>query len=316
MIAHVPPEHGRAFRHEALLYAGDAEFVAGTAPFIREGVRAGEPVMVVVDDRKIGLLREELDDERDAVGFLDMGEVGQNPARIIPLWRRFVDEHVRPGKGARGIGEPIWPERTPAELTECQRHESLLNVAFDGDVPWSLLCPYDAAALPDDVLEEARRSHPVMSARGRESASELYDAEAVRRPFGGRLPEPYGPVSELRYGAREIADVRSFVRGFARSAGLADEAVDDLVLAVSELATNSVRHATGAGTVRLWIEGETVLCEIRDGGTIDEPLVGRVVPPPDALGGRGIWIVNQLCDLVQVRSSREGTVVRLHMHGA
>ena len=85
------------------------------------------------------------------------------------------------------------------------------------------------------------------------------------------------------------------------------------MIAVSELATNSVRHATGAGTVSLWTEETTLLCEIRDGGVIEDPMVGRVEPSVDALSGRGIWIVNQLCDLVQVRSSRRGTAVRIHM---
>jgi hypothetical protein len=43
-----------------------------------------------------------------------------------------------------------------------------------------------------------------------------------------------------------------------------------------------------------------------------EPLVGRVRPTPDAQSGRGVWIANQLCDLVQIRSGRSGTVVRVH----
>jgi hypothetical protein len=34
-------------------------------------------------------------------------------------------------------------------------------------------------------------------------------------------------------------------------------------------------------------------------------------PRDAANGGHGMWLANQLCDLVQVRSSRAGTVVRL-----
>ena len=44
------------FRHEALLYAGWAEFVAGTVPFIRDGLEAGEPVLVVESAEKIEML--------------------------------------------------------------------------------------------------------------------------------------------------------------------------------------------------------------------------------------------------------------------
>jgi anti-sigma regulatory factor (Ser/Thr protein kinase) len=232
-----------------------------------------------------------------------MEEVGRNPARIIPMWRRFVDENAGPGVPVRGIGEPIWPGQSADELSECQRHESLLNVAFGDGRAWSLLCPYDSRSLPDDVLEEARRSHGP-------------DADSAPDPFSGNLPEPVGPVAELRYGLADVADVRAFVRRFAEDAGLERLATENLVLAASELATNSIRHATGAGAVRLWTDADELLCEVRDGGLIEDPLVGRVVPPADALGGRGIWIVNQLCDLVQVRSSRQGTAVRVHMRRA
>jgi anti-sigma regulatory factor (Ser/Thr protein kinase) len=311
MSATAAPERGAAFCHEALFYGSDDEFLSGTLEFIREGTRAGEPVLAVVDARKIEILSAELNGDAGLVRFVEMQTVGQNPARIIPLWRDFVDEHVEPGQAARGIGEPVWPGRTGPEISECQRHEALLNVAFEGGSPWSLLCPYDASALPDDVLEEARRSHPVVTHEG---ASHSYDAEAMRRPYGGELPEPFGDVRELRYGAGEIADVRKFVRGFAAERGLGLSETENLVLAASELATNSVRHATGAGSARVWTEGGTLFCEIRDAGLIEDPLVGRVVPPVDALGGRGVWIVNQLCDLVQVRSSGAGTAVRVHIH--
>jgi hypothetical protein len=57
-----------------------------------------------------------------------------------------------------------------------------------------------------------------------------------------------------------------------------------------------------------------VICEISDAGSIADPLVGRENPPVDRLGGRGLWMANQLCDLVQVRSGAFGTVVRLHVH--
>lgn len=301
------------FRHSALFYDGDDEFLDRTLAFVRAGLAAGEPALVVVDARKIGLIRDELDGDAEGVEFLDMALIGRNPARIIPRWQQFVDERVRPGTPGRGIGEPIWPQRSASELSECQRHERLLNLAFDGGTPWKLMCPYDTRRLGDDVLEEARRSHPILRDGATERPSDAYEPETAPRPFAGELAAAPSDAAEFHYGAGDLPGVRRFAAARATEAGLAADTVADLVLAVSELATNSVRHATGAGRLRLWTEGGTLLCEICDGGLIDEPLVGRIVPPADAIGGRGIWIVNQLCDLVQVRSSERGTVIRLHM---
>jgi len=89
--------------------------------------------------------------------------------------------------------------------------------------------------------------------------------------------------------------------------------VDDLVLAVNELASNTIYHGGGLGKLRIWRDGETVLCEVIDRGRITEPLVGRIQPTPEQWTGRGLWLVNQLCDLTQIRSNAAGSVVRLHM---
>jgi anti-sigma regulatory factor (Ser/Thr protein kinase) len=52
--------------------------------------------------------------------------------------------------------------------------------------------------------------------------------------------------------------------------------------------------------------------EVEDEGLIEEPLVGRIRPDHTQLSGRGLWLANQLCDLVQIRSGMHGTTVRLH----
>src|SRR3712207_5794849 len=94
------------FSHEALLYAGERDFVRRTAAFAREGAAAGEPVLVMVGGEKIDALRAELGDDVEGVRFADMREVGANPARIIPAWRDFAAEHA--GRRLRGVGEPVW----------------------------------------------------------------------------------------------------------------------------------------------------------------------------------------------------------------
>lgn len=298
------------FVHEALLYAGDAGFLEGTVPFIVQGVESGEPVMVAVSAARIELLRSELNGHGDAVSFVDMELIGGNPARIIPAWDDFVSDA---GAGpVRGIGEPIGPDRSPAALVECQHHEVLLNLAFASRPGWWLLCPYDVEALDRHVIDEAVRSHPFVLEGGahRESASYSDAAPAgVHQP----LPEPTTAVQELhfRFG-RPLAPVRRFVSDSASRHGLEAAQVAELLVAVNELVTNSVCHGGGEGVVRVWHERDEVVCEVRDRGLIDEPLAGRRLPTHHHEGGRGLWIVNQLCDLVQIRSTTDGTVVRLH----
>jgi anti-sigma regulatory factor (Ser/Thr protein kinase) len=303
-----------SFRHEALFYSGRDDFVRRTASFLRGAVAAEEPALVVVDATKIGLLREELDGSAQHVYFADMAEVGGNPARIIPAWRDFVSRHARSGRRRRGIGEPIWPERSAAELAECQRHESLLNLAFAGSPSWWLLCPYDTEALDPAVVEEARRTHPFVleDGVGRESA-DYYGLEEIAAPFDEPLPEPQVPTAELAFEAGPLEPLRWFVGRHAANAGFDEARAADLVLAVHELATNSLRHGGGRGTLRIWREPDKLICEVRDGGRIADPMVGRELPAQGRTDGRGLWLANQLCDLVQIRCFPTGSVVRLHM---
>jgi anti-sigma regulatory factor (Ser/Thr protein kinase) len=305
-------EHG--FRHEAMLYAGEEGFVTATLPFIRAAVAAGEPILVVVDAHKIDRLRAELGDDAAHVAFEDMAGVGTNPARIIPAWSEFVDAHARPGRRLRGIGEPIWAGRTAAELVECQRHECLLNLAFADAADFWLACPYDTTALDADVIERAHQSHPVLVQDGAacESATFL-DRLTVAEPFAEPLPAPPPDAREIAFDGQTLFGLRGLVATRAGDAGLDALRASDLVLAVHELATNSVRHGGGHGVLRLWHDSETVVCEVRDAGRIDHPLAGRRRPISDQLGGHGLWLINQLCDLVQIRSFAQGGAVRLHM---
>lgn len=315
VAAIAPQEQGAdPFRHEAFIYRGHEEFVDGLASFIREGLAAGEPTLVVVNAAKIPVLESALPPHGDDVQFADMAAVGRNPARIIPAWRRFVAEHGGAGRRVRGVGEPIWPERTQAELVECYRHESLLNLAFAGASPFWLLCPYDADALDQGVLDYANRNHPFLHQGGGSGPSHAFDAmETSTAPFDDRLPEPDAAVEEHTIEPGRLAAIRRFVRRHASEGGLSAERSAAAVLAVSELATNSVSHGGGGGLLRSWYAAGGVVYEVRDSGHIEHPLVGRERPSPEGVDGRGLWLVNHLCDLVQLRSSPAGTIVRVHL---
>jgi anti-sigma regulatory factor (Ser/Thr protein kinase) len=111
----------------------------------------------------------------------------------------------------------------------------------------------------------------------------------------------------------DLSKVRALVLKHAREAGLAEGRANDLVLAVSEVAANTLRHTQSSGTLAIWHDDDEVVCEIHDAGTIADPLVGSRRPAPDANGGHGLWIVRQVCDLVELTSNATGTTVRMHM---
>ncbi|HKW08482.1 MAG TPA: anti-sigma factor RsbA family regulatory protein [Candidatus Dormibacteraeota bacterium] len=303
------------FRHEALLYADHEEFLAGCVPFIRGGLAAGEPVLVVESEGRTKLLRDALGADAERVGWADMNAVGANPARIIPAWKEFVERHGSGGRRLRGIGEPIWSERSSDELVECQRHESLLNIAFGEGQAWWLLCPYDTSNLDASVIEEARRSHEyVIDMRGPSGASASFrDNQASGPAFDAAMPDPEDLRLLMRFDRESLLSLRGHVARQAIAAGLRAESATEFVTAVNEVATNSVLHGGGGGTLRVWRPLGSVVCEVLDTGHYPSQLADRSRPGEDAGDPRGLWVANQLCDLVQVRSLAGGTAVRLHM---
>ena len=110
-----------------------------------------------------------------------------------------------------------------------------------------------------------------------------------------------------------LSEVRALAEKQGAGCGLPEDRVTDFVIAVSEVAGNTVRHAQSPGSMEIWSDGGEIVCEIRDAGVIADPLAGSKPPPPDANGGHGLWLVHQVCDRVDLHSDEDGTVIRLHM---
>jgi anti-sigma regulatory factor (Ser/Thr protein kinase) len=129
----------------------------------------------------------------------------------------------------------------------------------------------------------------------------------------GPLSTPPDDTEVLRYRAG-LAQVRKFTAARARQAGLPPRRVNDLVIAVAELAANTLVHTSGPGTLTLWITDDAVICQVQDQGQLTDPHAGMTRPAPDAPGGgRGLWVVHQLCDRVQISTGQAGTTVRVYM---
>jgi anti-sigma regulatory factor (Ser/Thr protein kinase) len=192
-------------------------------------------------------------------------------------------------------------------MCEAARHEALVNLAF-ARAQATILCPYDASGLAGSVLADARRTHQEPAASGATAATWRDNLPAeCDRP----LEAPPAGAEALAYAA-DLVPVRRLVERHARRAGLGMEHTLDLVLAANEIAANTVSHTAGGGVIHVWHTGEEVLCQVHDSGRIADPLAGRVRHGPDD-GGHGLWLVNQVCDLVELRSGDAGTTVRIHV---
>ncbi|MFB8771318.1 anti-sigma factor RsbA family regulatory protein [Streptomyces broussonetiae] len=312
MSAVTEPEESFAppatFGHPALFYGGAGEYLAGTVPFVREGLAAGEPVAVAVPGENLALLREALEDAADAVLLLDMREAGRNPGRIIPgVLRAFADAQP-PGRRVRIIGEPIWAGRTPTEYPACAQHEALINAAFEGRAA-TVLCPYDIRGLDDRALTDALATHPTVIRSGTEEPSDAYDPEGVVARYNRPLP-PVPDALDIAFDADSLPHARHTATAEAARLGLGGSRLDDLALVTAELTTNSVVHGGGSGRVRLWARDGHVICEVRDRGHLTDPLAGRRPAPRDQRGGRGLLMVNLVTDLVRLHTDEQGTTVR------
>lgn len=296
------------FVHGAFFYNDEQEWLDTLVPFIRDSVAADEPILVAVSTKRIAQLRVVLAAPHEAdVEFASMDAIGKNPGRIISAWHDFVERHPSERR-LRGIGEPVWPGRRPDELAECQLHEQLLNLAFEGRA-FELVCPYDTSALPAEVIQEASRAHPFTGCGSDHRHNPDFDPNVQHH---APLSAPPATVRSIEFDLATMRALRQFVAAQAAEVLRDQRRLDDLVLAISEAVTNSVQYG-GGGVLSLWTEPDRLICEITDGGQLSDPLVGRRRPSPTAARGRGVWMVHQICDLVQIRSAADSTVVRMTM---
>lgn len=300
----------RRLRHGVFFYRTPAEFAASTLDFVAEGVAREEAVLVAATSPNQLRLRAQLDGTSEHVTWSDMTGAGSNPGRITAALRAFAGHHQ--GQPLRFVQEPAWPGAPPGRLREAIRHDALINLALAA-APASVLCAYDQR-VDGEVLASIRRTHPLVHRAGQWHRNRSYLPDVViPAEFDRPLPAPPGDAARLAY-REDQAAVREFAVEYASAAGLSPDRVTDLVIAVGELAANTLMHTKGPGMLTMWAGDGELLCQIHDSGQISDPLAGSFRPDPAAPGGgRGLWVVNQLSDLVEMRTGPAGTTIRLHM---
>ncbi len=307
------PRGEPTLRHDALLYRDADELRAVASDFARDAAAVAEPVLALLSPASLTVLRDVLDGSGADVEVLDASEAGRNPSRLIPTVSAWLEDRQAGAEArARVISESIWPDRDDVETAECLRHEALVNHAL-ADEAVSLLCPFDVAHLGGEVIVGVELTHPRLIDEAGVRDSERY-GDPLQVARGDLWPQraPAEPICSLDFDG-DLWALRHSLAELEMLRELSPVRREDLIFAVNEAASNAVRHGDGTCQARVWRDGGRIVSEVVTASVIEDPLAGRRRPHPDAIGGRGLWLINELCDLVEVRSGSEGASVRMHI---
>ncbi|MDN5747954.1 MAG: sensor histidine kinase [Pseudonocardia sp.] len=312
------PELAPTPLHQALVYSSDQELVDAAVPFLRAGAAVAASVLVVLAPHKRDLVVAALNADPgyapfgtaqvrwvDPVGWYTF------PAHSLRRAAEFAAGHTP----AWMLGEVVWAGRSAAEVREWARYEALINVALP-DTP--VFCVYDTRTLDPAVLVTAAHTHPVLRhGRGAPVLSDAFldPVRLIARYDADALPVPSGPTRSIDFGgAPDLSAIRRFAARRADDAGIDGSRGADLVVAVNEAATNAIEHGDGRGTVRSWTDGDRLVVEVTTlGGPEIDAFAGHLPPDPRGRRGRGMWMIRQLTDLVEIRPEHPGNSVRMHM---
>jgi anti-sigma regulatory factor (Ser/Thr protein kinase) len=297
------------FRHQGLPYESSELLLEQVTGFLGPALDREEPVLIAAQSDTLAGFRTAFIGKRTHIDLAPMEQVGRNPGRLISIWADFLDRHGAAGRTVWGIGEPIYAGRDQAEIEESEMYEQLLNGAFtELEFSLHLGCPFDTASLPGSVLDDLTGSHPFLSSGAISRTNENFLANGhPERPLSPALIDDDAFVPFTEHG---LSSMRKRLAEDARRLGVEEARIPDLVLAVNEIATNSVTY-TGSGSLGVWQAGGRIVCEVRDLGFIEDQLIGLRRPKITEERGRGIWFAHQVSDLIQLRSSPSGTTVRI-----
>ncbi|MCV7394449.1 anti-sigma factor RsbA family regulatory protein [Mycobacterium paraseoulense] len=301
------------FVHSALIYQSQQEYLDFVTRFVSEGQAMDEAVLVAVPSDKVALLHDALSvggEAPDDLRLVDITEVARNPSRLLAMEGCFVDEH--PDRRVRIVSQLAWPGRTEEELVACVEHEALVNGAMDG-YQVTGLCLYDGSRLDDGVLADARATHPLLWSGDALRRSADYAPDAALQRCNRPLPGNPGAVTYTVRKSSDLSPARSFAVNYAGWVGLSQDGIEDLQLVATELASNSLMYTDGACQLAFWRDDDYLVCEARDTGCFEDPLVGRMDPGPCGPASRGLYLVNAISDLVRTHTTASGTTIQAYL---
>jgi anti-sigma regulatory factor (Ser/Thr protein kinase) len=300
-------------QHEAVFYDGVEEFVTAALPFAREAVAAGEPLIVVEPSAQLAALREAMGADAAGAEFHEAADWYRSPGKAFKGYLDWVTAGLERAPRVRTIGEPIWPTDWDAAVAEYAHYESVYNVIAEEASVWSI-CPYDVGALPAEIIDHARATHPYVRTRaGVEPSESFVDPHAYCSHLASRLHPPTARVRRFPI-SPDLGALRAAVAAEAQKAGVTAPRAAELVVALHEVAMNALMHGAGDASAQTWSDEVAFVCEVTDRGLgLSETVAGYEPPGEDGEHGRGLWLARQICDLVEIRSDGGATQVRLHV---
>jgi anti-sigma regulatory factor (Ser/Thr protein kinase) len=301
----------RGYDHAAVHYDGDDELLAVAVPFLEGGLAAGEPTLVSMEPDRAELLRGALPPSA-RVEYLSTRDLYARPAAAIKSYRELMARFVAGGAaGIRIFGE-IPPAAIDTSWDWWARYESAVNHAYD-EFPLRSMCAYDTRTTPRHVLDDVARTHPFVATPGGGHLPNTGYIDPLSFLAG---PRPMTPLPiELTPPLAELADPRP---ADARRAVMAiapvdlpAAEVDDLVLAVSEIVDNALRHGRPPVRVRIWAGAGQMVVSVHDTGEGPADPFAGLLPAARSIGGRGLWIAHQICSQVTLYRDETGFTARL-----
>jgi hypothetical protein len=308
------------FRHWACIYDGDEQFLETAVPFLTEGMARGEPAFVVTTPANLELIGAALGQRAGEVDYAESAFFGRRPPQRVAAFYRYWRTHAAASARSGGAGrvrilaEPVWAGRSGREIAAWARMESALNVTL-APTSISMICPYDARSLDDDILADARSTHPALIAGVDSGPSPQYadPAAFVRSREPGPLADPPADAAAFRFDG-DLRALRRFITNRAAEYGVVGDRADMLVLAVSEVGAYLKGRPPGGAMVRTWEQPGAIVCDFRQpGGSIGDPFLGLRPAQLEPGDGDGLWLTNQICDWMEIRSGADGCTIQLQV---
>ena len=295
-----------SFRHNAFVYESFEEYVERGVAFLREGLEAGEAVVVGDTPRRLTAMREAFGADARQVSFCDVSSIYTRPARTLAAYCGLFANELRTAPSVRAIAD-VQLGPTPWESAEWTGYEALTNVAYSHLPVW-LVCTYNMYRAPDPMLEGVWRTHPEVLTDEWQESDAFDDPRAVVRTF---TPTPQ-PLPALRpVAVRDDIDVfRERLASELAAENVTGAKALDMLLAGTEIAANALTHGGGIEEVQVGRAEGRFVCEVIDRGRgFDDPLAGYRAPRN---GTRtGLWVARQLAWRLEFFHAPQGFTARI-----